>query len=191
MVSAEVLINDISDKMVSLAEYNALETRYNQLLDEHNALRSSTVIEKVDFAPTFDTLRTRVADMIGVAKGAEKGWQKAFLDGFGGKYTNGHLSKWRNANRVPQEVLDEIPSMDLTKIVERKCSGKRWTEEETNIMRGFTVKEDSGYIRVVDEHTIESLAAELSSQFGRSISEGSVKSKLNTFRDGHTRKNMD
>jgi hypothetical protein len=88
------------------------------------------------------------------------------------------VNKWKKNNSVPTEVIQDIETFDLSAVPTKQA----WTDEEKSILQSFFITDSDGWAKVGHGHTIITLAAHLTNIFGRKISEGSIKSKLNAFR---------
>lgn len=155
-----------------LVSYADLERKYLALTGSNEVEpTTSTNLSYIDF-------RKLVVKKIGKHEGDEQGWRSAFLLGSGGKYTEGHVNKWKKNNSVPTEVIQDIEALDLSDLPTKQ----EWTDEEKSILHSYFVTDADGWTKVGKGFTIASLAVEISAKFGRRINENSIKSKLNAFR---------
>jgi hypothetical protein len=154
-----------------LVSYADLERKYLALTETATEPTNSTSLSYIEF-------RSLVVNKIGKHEGDEQGWRSAFLLGSGGKYTEGHVNKWKKSNSVPTEVIQDIEALDLSDLPTKQD----WTDEEKSILHSYFVTDTDGWTKVGNGYTIASLADHLTKEFGRGITEGSIKSKLNVFR---------
>ena len=95
--------------------------------------------------------------------GKSKGFQQAFIEAYP-DFEWGTVSGWRRLNKVPAKAMELVKTMP---VVLDSTRGKDWTETERDFLR--TTLSENPKIRMDD------LAKLLSTQFGRTISEGAAK----------------